>query len=384
MRLCPADFVGARLRSRSGVRRYLGAWALLPAPGDPQPRRARRIQERSCSSGGDPCAGRLGLRTRSSGARARRGRPPCCSAGRRSDGERRARAGRSCLSVIGVVVFIGNNTRGTASTLLAPARLPLLFSSWSRRLHAPRGEREQNARADPHEERADLRSSRATDSVLQTRPDPEGPGRRAAVCTRQTRVRAWLYPIARLRGRRSPLRSSRRRGDRGAARSTCPTWFNRRRAARRTHRSLVLAARRRWECSTHSGVEEVSVFSIAGDDASPLRPRPRTGFDPAPSPPTGASCGVRFGQDGARGARAHRLGARRGHRRGIGVAMSRPAASVVLVDDHDLFAPASGGSREDVEVVGEAGSVAEAVPLYQELTGRRAPRCPPAGRRDTL
>ena len=48
--------------------------------------------------------------------------------------------------------------------------------------------------------------------------------------------------------------------------------------------------------------------------------------------------------------------------------MSVPLRRVVLVDDHDLF---RAGVRAElgstVEVVGEAGSVAEAVPLIKEL-----------------
>ena len=48
--------------------------------------------------------------------------------------------------------------------------------------------------------------------------------------------------------------------------------------------------------------------------------------------------------------------------------MSRPLRRVVLVDDHDLF---RAGVRSElgptVEVVGEAGSVLEAVPLIKEL-----------------
>jgi DNA-binding NarL/FixJ family response regulator len=48
--------------------------------------------------------------------------------------------------------------------------------------------------------------------------------------------------------------------------------------------------------------------------------------------------------------------------------MSRPLRRVVLVDDHDLFrAGVRAGLEKSVEVVGEAGSVAEAVPLIKEL-----------------
>src|SRR5260221_6657607 len=48
--------------------------------------------------------------------------------------------------------------------------------------------------------------------------------------------------------------------------------------------------------------------------------------------------------------------------------MSRPLRRVVLVDDHDLFrAGVRAGLEKTVEVVGEAGTVAEAVPLIKEL-----------------
>ena len=48
--------------------------------------------------------------------------------------------------------------------------------------------------------------------------------------------------------------------------------------------------------------------------------------------------------------------------------MSRPLRRVVLVDDHDLFrAGVRAGLNRTVEVVGEAGSVADAVPLIKEL-----------------
>ncbi len=53
---------------------------------------------------------------------------------------------------------------------------------------------------------------------------------------------------------------------------------------------------------------------------------------------------------------------------------------VVLVDDHDLFrAGVRSELGEAVDIVGEAGSVAEAVPLIRELDPRRRPpRRPPA------
>ena len=48
--------------------------------------------------------------------------------------------------------------------------------------------------------------------------------------------------------------------------------------------------------------------------------------------------------------------------------MSVPLRRVVLVDDHDLFrAGVRAGLGKTVEVVGEAGSVADAVPLIKQL-----------------
>ncbi len=48
--------------------------------------------------------------------------------------------------------------------------------------------------------------------------------------------------------------------------------------------------------------------------------------------------------------------------------MSRPLRRVVLVEDHDLFrAGVRAGLEPTVEVVGEAASVADAVPLIKEL-----------------
>ena len=86
-------------------------------------------------------------------------------------------------------------------------------------------------------------------------------------------------------------------------------------------------------------------------------------------------------EDGARrvgSRRGHRSGARAAHagsspRRsgrtgaaGAGARVSLPLRRVVLVDDHDLFrAGVRGGLGASVEVVGEAGSVADAVPLIR-------------------
>ncbi len=135
---------------------------------------------------------------------------------------------------------------------------------------------------------------------------------------------------------------------------------------------LVLAAREAMtNAAKHSGAEEISVFV----DARPgphraLRPRSRRRLRSrrGRGRPEG-DLRVDSGQDGARGRkRDHRLVARRGHRRRAGALVSVPLRRVVLVDDHDLF---RAGVRSElgptVEVVGEAASVLEAVPLIKEL-----------------
>src|SRR6185437_16489203 len=101
------------------------------------------------------------------------------------------------LVVIGIVIFVGHNTRGTTSSLLAPGAvavaLLLVLAPWMWRLARER-EAERAARIRT-EERADF-AARVHDSVLQTltliQKDP-GDARRLA--RRQEReLRAWLYP----------------------------------------------------------------------------------------------------------------------------------------------------------------------------------------------
>src|SRR3989440_470083 len=96
------------------------------------------------------------------------------------------------------------------------------------------------------------------------------------------------------------------------------------------------------------------------------RPRGRSRA-PSSGPPRRRRVGSR--QDGACWRYgAHRLGSRRGHRSGAEALVSKPLRRVVLVEDHDLFrAGVRAGLEATVEVVGEAASVADAVPLIKEL-----------------
>jgi Signal transduction histidine kinase len=139
----------------------------------------------------------------------------------------------------------------------------------------------------------------------------------------------------------------------------------------RTH-VLVLAAREAMtNAAKHSGAEEISVFV----DAHPAAWRSTCGiaapgFDPA------VGRGDRKGhlrvdsrQDAARGRyRDHRLVPRRGHRRGAGALVSVPAPQSRA---RRRPRPFRAGVRSElgptVEVVGEAASVLEAVPLIKEL-----------------
>ena len=137
--------------------------------------------------------------------------------------------------------------------------------------------------------------------------------------------------------------------------------------------ALVLAAREAMaNAARHSGVDEVSVFLDAGDGAISLYVRDRgSGFDPdAVAADRRGARRVDPRQDGARG-RQRDASSRRPARAPTwswSSVMSRPLRRVVLVDDHDLFrAGVRAGLEQTVEIVGEAGSVADAVPLIKEL-----------------
>ena len=136
--------------------------------------------------------------------------------------------------------------------------------------------------------------------------------------------------------------------------------------------ALVLAAREAMSnAAQHSGADQVSAFVDVGEDEIAIFVRDRgSGFDPEAVPaertrdrrvdprPHDArrrDCNAHVVPRGDRG----RVAPGRQH-------MSR--RRVVLVDDHDLFrAGVRSELGEAVDIVGEAGSVAEAVPLIREL-----------------
>jgi signal transduction histidine kinase len=103
---------------------------------------------------------------------------------------RESRAFGVVLILIGIVLFVSHNSRGSATTLLAPGAVGVALIV----IAGPWAWREANARARA-EERADL-AARVHDSVLQTltliQKDPASARRLARRQERE--LRAWLYP----------------------------------------------------------------------------------------------------------------------------------------------------------------------------------------------
>ena len=237
-------------------------------------------------------------------------------------------------------------------------------------------------------------AARVHDSVLQTltliQRHSDEPKRVASLARRQEReLRGWLYgdgaatgdtlvgalgeaaaEIEELHGIRVEVASG---GD-------CPLDDD--------VRAVVLAAREAMQnAAKFSGAEEISVYAEAGDGAVAVFVRDRgAGFERAavPADRHGLSRVDRRADGTRRRRRVDRLLARFRHgSRADAAEGERMKPRVVLVDDHALFrAGVRGSSATKVEIVGEAESVAEAVPLIKEArSGRRAARRAPAGRR---
>jgi signal transduction histidine kinase len=275
--------------SGAGFVAYVGAWALLPAPGDPQPSRSRRITGAVLLVWAAILAlGGLGLSNSLVWPLALVAAGGVLLSGRTFGlEEKRARMAALALVVVGIVIFIGNNTRGTASTLLAPgavaAALLLVLGPSAWRLARER-EAERAARMRT-EERADF-AARVHDSVLQTltliQKDPTDARRLARRQERE--LRAWLYPDRESAAEgtladaveSTAAEIEELHGVRVDVVRTGDAPFDERAQA------LVLAAREAMaNAARHSGVEEVSVFLDASDEGVSLYVRDRgAGFDP--------------------------------------------------------------------------------------------------------
>jgi signal transduction histidine kinase len=279
--------------SGAGIVAYLGAWALLPAPGEPAPARKRRIAGTVLLVWSVILALRgLGLSDSLVWPLALIGAGAALATGATTLGldQRRARITAIVLTVLGIGIFVGSSRHGSATTLLAPgavaAALILLLGPWAWRLGRERdAERAERIRS---QERADF-AARVHDSVLQTlaliQRHPDDPRRVATLARRQEReLRGWLYPdrepategtladavetaAAEIEELHGILIDVVRTGDAALDERTSV---------------LVLAAREAMtNAAKHSGADEISVFVEAGSGRVALYVRDRgAGFDP--------------------------------------------------------------------------------------------------------
>jgi signal transduction histidine kinase len=279
--------------SGAGIVAYLALWALLPAPGESAVSRRRKI------AGAVMLVWAAFLALRGLGLAGTLVWPLALVAaglvlvgGAAALGlrERTGRIAAAVLIFAGVVVFLGENTRGSATTLLAPGAvavaLLLVLGPWALRLARERdAERAERIRTQEREELA----ARVHDSVLQTlaliQREPNDPRRVATLARRQEReLRAWLYPST------EPAQDGTLAGAVDSAAAEIEELHGVRVEVVRTGdapldertRALVLAAREAMaNASKHSGVSEVSVFLDAGQNHVALFVRDRgSGFDP--------------------------------------------------------------------------------------------------------
>lgn len=280
--------------SGAGIVAYVGAWALLPAPGETGPARRRRIVGTVLLAWSVILALRgLGLADSLVWPLAFIAAGAALATGQTTLGmdARAARIAAIVLTALGLAVFIGGNTHGSSTTLLAPGAVAgaimLVLGPWAWRLSRERDvERAERIRT---QERADF-AARVHDSVLQTlaliQRNPDDPRRVATLARRQEReLRALLYPD------REPAEGGTLADAVEAAAAEIEELHGVRVDVVRTGdapldertRVLVLAAREAMtNAAKHSGVDDVSVFMEASDARIALYVRDRgAGFDPA-------------------------------------------------------------------------------------------------------
>ena len=137
--------------------------------------------------------------------------------------------------------------------------------------------------------------------------------------------------------------------------------------------AVVLAAREAMtNAAKFAGVEEIDVYVEVTDEEVSVFVRDRgAGFDRAavPADRRGLVESIEGRLERAGGRATDRVEPRRGHRGRAARGEERVVKRrVVLVDDHDLFLAGVRAELGDaVEVVGQAGTVAAAVPLIKEL-----------------
>ena len=284
------------------------------------------------------------------------------------------------LVAVGVIVFVDQNATSDGrdaafeSSAVAIALL-LVLGPWAWRLAAERNaERIARIRS---EERAEM-AARVHDSVLQTlalvQREADDPRRVAALARQQEReLRAWLYPDARAAG--ASLASA---IDAAAAEVEelhgVPVELVRTGDVPLDEHveALVLAAREAMaNAARHSGADQVSTFVDVGDDEIAVFVRDRgEGFDPGKVSKRKHGIAESIRGRMARAGGTAEVTSTRGEGTEVELRLGRASMSrrVVLVDDHHLFRSGVRAELGDaVEIVGEAASVAEAVPLIKEL-----------------
>src|SRR6188472_4048029 len=273
---------------------------------------------------------------------------------------------------IGAVILLAAGGDAPAP-LLAPGAvaggLLLIAGPWLWRLAVERdAERAARIRS---EERSDV-AARVHDSVLQTlaliQRHSDEPRRVASLARRQEReIRGWLYADRPLGRRGAVLGGRRRRGRlRGADRAR---ELGRRGGRRRDRARGPRGDDQCGEVRERRGDRRLR--GGHGERDRGVRPGPRRRLRPG-CRPRGSPRHRRVDPRAPRACRrlgVRRLDTGRGHR---GRASHPPehlvSRRVVLVDDHGLFLAGVKSELGDaVEVVGEAGTVAAAIPLIKEL-----------------
>ena len=275
------------------------------------------------------------------------------------------------LLLAGAVIFLGTN--GKSGPFIVPGAvvgaLVLVVGPWIWQLTSERTERIRI------QERAEV-AARIHDSVLQTlalvQRHASDPQRVASLARRQEReLRRWLYgsgvaevallvdaladaaaDVEELHGVRVEVANA---GD--AALDDAVG-------------QLVLAAREAMtNAAKFSGADEVFVYAESGQEGIAVFVRDAgVGFDRTAVPPDrhgiAESIEGRMKRAGGTATIVTALG-RRNRSRVEAAEMKR---RVVLVDDHELFrAGVRGELGDSLEIVGEAGTVAEAIALIREL-----------------
>ena len=280
----------------------------------------------------------------------------------------------------------------TLAVFVVVVALALILAPWWLRL--ARGLTEERAERIRTQERAEV-AAHLHDSVLQTlalmQKRADDPREVAALARRQEReLRAWLNDGARAGARRIARRLRSRPPWRRWRRPTaCRSRSSRSATARWTTRGEALVAAAREAVAQRGqvrpGRRDQRLRRGARRAGRGVRARPRAGLRPrrgARRPPR--RCASRCSGGWSATAAAPR--STRGPGEGTEVelvlgAMSAPR--VVLVDDHGLF---RAGVRAEldglVDVVGDAGTVDEAIDVHRRARARRrAARRPDARRR---